>query len=322
VIEEVARHHGYANIERTVPRSSRRGSLSPRQLDRRTLRQLLVGAGLSEAMPVPFLSTTDMDRSGLPPAPLRLANPLTAEEAWLRPSLRPGLLRALAYNASHRNQGVGLFEIGRVFEAPGAGERLPDEREHLGVVMGGSAAPDAVEIWELVRRRLGLAPADLNQVPVDGLHPTRCAWLMAGSGVLGVVGEIAPEVIESFEIGERVAWLGLDLDMVLAEPRIGGRYEAISRFPSTDLDLAFEVGDDVPAQAVEATLRTAGADLVASVELFDSYRGDQVADGTRSLAYTLRLQAADRTLTDQDIAAVRQAMINAVEADHGGRLRT
>jgi len=125
VIEEIARHHGYRRIPKRVPRAEQTGSLTPRQRDRRTIRHVLVGLGLDEAMPLPFLAPGDLERCGLPAAAVTVTNPLAAEESVLRPSLRPGLLKAVAYNESHRTEGAALFEIGKVFGLPSRDRPFP-----------------------------------------------------------------------------------------------------------------------------------------------------------------------------------------------------
>jgi phenylalanyl-tRNA synthetase beta chain len=118
-----------------------------------------------------------------------------------------------------------------------------------------------------------------------------------------------------------VAWLEVDLDAVLASPRGGSAYRPVSRYPSSDIDLAFEVDEGVPAADVERALAGAAADLVASVRLFDVYRGEQVGEGRRSLAFAVRLQASDRTLTDEDVAEARRRLIDAVEGALPASLR-
>jgi phenylalanyl-tRNA synthetase beta chain len=323
VIEEIARHHGYSRIPRTVPPARAAGGLTPYQYGRREVRQILVGLGVDEAMPLPFLSPADVVTAGLRPDDVvTLTNPLDAEESVLRPSLAPGLLKAVAYNASHRNPGVRLFEIGKVFRRAPAGQQLPDEREHLGVVLAGDDARAAVDVWSVLADALGLSGnVELRQEAVPGLHPTRAARLVLEGRAIGCLGEIDPGILGRFAIAERVAWVELELEAVLARPGAARAYEPISRFPSSDIDLAFEVDDAVPAGAIEATIVVAGGDLLATVELFDVYRGEGLAPGRRSLAYRLRLQARDRTLTDADIAAARQTVIDAVVSTHPAQLR-
>jgi phenylalanyl-tRNA synthetase beta chain len=326
VIEEIARHHSYSRIPRTVPPAVRTGGLTVRQADRREIRQTMVGLGLDEAMPLPFLSAADVEAAGLPPELVTVTNPLDASESVLRTSLRPGLLKAVSYNASHRHPGVRLFEIGKVFGRPVAGAQLPDEREHLGVALAGDDAIGAAEVWHVLAEALSLPDSRLEQVVVAGLHPTRAAEIVATAPdgtdrTIGAVGEIDPTVLDRFAIAERVGWLEVDLDLLLDLPHGDHDYHPISRHPSSDFDLAFEVAETTSAAAVEQTIVDAAGPLLARVRLFDVYRGAGLPDGHRSLAYRLRLQAADRTLTDGDAAGVREAVVAAVADRHGAVLR-
>jgi phenylalanyl-tRNA synthetase beta chain len=322
VIEEIARHHGYGALGRTIPRAQTTGGLTRRQAERRRLRSLLVGRGLSEAMPMPFLAPGDLARCGLPDDGITIANPLVAEQSVLRTALLPGLVGAVAYNWSHRNHGVRLFEIGHTFNRPASADAdLPDEREVLGAVLAGADATEAVRLLQFVAEALVLPAATLQNGEVPGFHPTRAARVLVGGEPVGAVGEIDPGVLDAHGIGERVGYLEVDLDALLALPGRDRTFRPFSLFPTSDIDLAFEVDDDVPASAVEDAIRDAGGQLLWSVRLFDVYRGAGVSDGRRSLAYTLRLQAPDRTLTDEDVAATRQQIIDAVQAQVPATLR-
>jgi phenylalanyl-tRNA synthetase beta chain len=315
IIEEVARHHGYSRIANRVPTSTQTGSLTPLQRDRRVLRQVLVGLGLHEAMPLPFLAPDDLARAGLSTKAVTLTNPLAAEESVLRTSLRPGLLRAIAYNESHRTEKALLFELGRVFGPPAAGATLPDEREHLAVILAGQAAPAAIEILSAIEHTLGLPTITIDQQTAPaGLHPARGAQLLIDGMLVGEVGEIDPFVLESFAVRERVAWLQLDVAALLSFPHGEHRYQAISRFPSSDLDLAFETPEGVSAGALTDVLRSSAGSLLVGIDLFDVFRGGTVPDGSRSLAYRLRLQSPERTLTDDDVAEVLAAAVAAAAA--------
>ncbi|HWM22348.1 MAG TPA: phenylalanine--tRNA ligase subunit beta [Ilumatobacteraceae bacterium] len=309
VVEEVARHYGYDRIGKTVPKSIVHGRLSAIQIRRRQLRDVLLGLGISEAMPNPFLGPDTLARAGLDSTALTISNPLVAEESVLRTSLRPGLLQAIAFNESHRRTGVALFEIGHVYP-PGDGE-LPDEYEALCVVLAGQSAPDAMAVWREVSSALGVgARVDQGRVP-PGLHPTRSATLSLGKDPIGAVGEIDPAVLGRFDVSERVAVLELDLDQVLAKPPKPALWKATSRLPSSDLDLAFTLPDDVPAEKLERAIRQGAGALLVDLDLFDVYRGEGVGTGRRSLAYRLRLQPTDRNLTDADIAGVRERCVAA-----------
>ncbi len=321
VIEEIARHHGYGNIAKTVPTSILIGQLTRRQLTRRELRQVLIGMGISEAMPLPFLAPTDLEHAGVMADGVVVTNPLDTEESVLRTSLRPGLLKALAFNESHRQDGVRLFEIGKVFERSEGANPLPDEPELLAVALQGAEAPAVVDVWRAITDALGVAANEVIAAELPGLHPTRSAQLVVAGDTVGSIGEIDPTVAEVFGVAERVAWLEVDLDRLLASETTDKQYTSVSRQPSSDFDLAFEVADSVPAGEVEVTMRSAAGDLLAEIALFDVYRGEPIRPEHRSLAYQLRLQAPDRTLTDDQVAEVRQRVIGAVESAHGGVLR-
>jgi phenylalanyl-tRNA synthetase beta chain len=321
VVEEVARHYGYERIPRRVPRSPHSGGLSSTQAARRRLRHVLADWGLVEAMPMPFLAPGDLHRAGLDADAVTVTNPLVAEESVLRTSLRPGLLKTLAYNASHRAPGGRLFEIGHVYRPVDRRAELPDEREHVAVALAGAEAPEAVEAWCAAAATLRLDEARLVAAELPGLHPTRTARIEVGGMAIGAVGEVDPAVLDAYDVPERVAWLELDLTTVFALERAERRYRPFSRFPSSDLDLAFVTPDEVPAGEVAATVRDAAGDLLVGLALFDVYRGDQVGVGRRSLAYRLRLQAPDRTLTDDEVAEVRARVAGAAHAAHGATLR-
>jgi len=317
VVEEVARLFGYDKLGKTVPKSTVPGGLSPIQQRRRRVRDVLLGLGCNEAMPHPFLADGDLERAGLSGDAVRLVNPLVVGDDVLRTSLRPGLLKALAFNESHRRVGVALFEVGHVY--PPSDDVLPAEHESLCVVLAGAEAPRAVSVWrELVSTMGWGARLDQSKVPA-GMHPTRSATLSAGRDVVGAVGEVHPDVLDAFEVTERVAILELNLSILLAvEPKVS-QWRATSRFPSSDIDLAFNVPASVSAEKVDKALRQSASSLLVSLELFDVYRNDVVTE-SRSLAFRLRLQASDRTLNDADIAAVRDKCV-AAAAKLGAELR-
>jgi phenylalanyl-tRNA synthetase beta chain len=321
IAEEVGRMFGYENIPRTVPKGDDPGGLSQYQKDRRLVRDVLLGAGCDETLPMPFLAPGDLAKAGLPEDGVTLTNPLHAEESVLRTSLLPGQLKAIAYNQSHRNPDVRFFEIDHVFLPAAEGEILPDEREHLAVAIAGEEAPAAVAVLDALDRALALPNVQLSPSSPAGLHPTRSADVVIAGRIRGHVGEVDPAVLEAYDVEGRVAWLELDLGAVLDGPHGNRSYTPVSKFPSSDIDLAFVVGDDVAASRIEASLRKGGGALLTDVELFDVYRGSGVDDGARSLAYRLRFQATDRTLTDGDVADVRQACIDQVVKKTGAVLR-
>ncbi|MGA8297513.1 MAG: hypothetical protein WB770_10755, partial [Acidimicrobiales bacterium] len=214
----------------------------------------------------------------------------------------------------------------------------PIEREHLGVLFArdGDDARTAVDCLYFLaatlridRRRYRIKEGGLSSKPSDpvafGIHPTRVATIekMSLHGEpIGVVGEVDPEVLESIDAsGRRVGWLSLDLKRFLRLERLAERARPVSRFPSSDIDLSFAVPDDVSVERLEALLEEAAGEWVERVDLVDVYRGDGLAQGTRSLTYRIRFSALDRTLTDADVSAARARCIAAAETETGAVLR-
>jgi phenylalanyl-tRNA synthetase beta chain len=360
VIEEIARTFSYSKVPRRVPTWPQPGRLTPLQRSRREVKDVLRGLGASEGWTDTFVSGTAHDDVDLIGPAVRVTNPLDAEKPFLRRSLLPGLLGALAYNASRRQPDVRLFEVGVVFSHPGAGQarvversgaggtdraELPAERELLSAVFAREEddARSAVAAWHVLADALRLdavrlVPPSDGTPPLPGLHPTRSAHLMARAGSLnevtiGSVGEIDPAVATRFDLSRasgggsaprRIGWLEVDLGVLLDETKVPRRITvggAVSRYPSSDIDLAFVVEDRHPADAVAGALRTVGGELLESVHLFDVYRGTGIDDGSRSLAYRLRFCAPDRTLTDEEVGGLRATCIAAVESEFGAVLR-
>jgi phenylalanyl-tRNA synthetase beta chain len=324
VIEEVARHLGYPNIRRTMPAGARTGGLTPYQRDRRLVRDVLVGAGLDEAWTTTFLAPGDLERAGLPRDAVAVENPLDRSESILRTALLPGLLKAARFNADRQQPDVRFFETGRVFQPPEAGSTTPVETEMVAVLLAGAGADAkaATRLWSVLRDAVRVDSTRLLSAEVAGLHPTRAARIVGADGVaIGAVGEVDPDVAAAYGLAGRVGYLSLDLAGLLAGPRRPRLSFPISRYPASDVDLAFAVAETVPAADVVASLRRAGGDLLEDLALFDVFRGPQLGADRRSLAFRLRLRAHDRTLADEELATARQAAIDAVVADHAAELR-
>jgi len=380
LVEEVARTYGYARIGRELPRRPvAAGGLSAEQKVRRQLRQLLVGAGASEAWTTTFLSPGDITGSGLDAGlALELENPLDRSEGLLRTCLLPGLLRSARFNTERQAGAVSLFELGSVFRRPsppGQPDLVPGlvdgarEWEQLCLVAVGGAvdATYAVRAWEVCRRGLRLAGAAL--VPSLGaplstsagpghpgpghpgpgrrpggqatdrqgadraggwtgaldawpsLHPGRRAVIAVGATRVGIVGELAPEISAQQGLPGRVAVLIADLAGLVSAPRLPEVARPVSRFPASDLDMAFVVDDEVSVDALVATVTEVAGDLAESVALFDTWRGPALGPGRRSLAIRARLRAHERTLTEAEVARARDEIAAAASERHGAQLR-
>ncbi|MGD0391845.1 MAG: phenylalanine--tRNA ligase subunit beta [Acidimicrobiales bacterium] len=355
IAEEVARTYGYSRIIRRTPSWPQPGRLTTVQRDRRLLKDVLCGLGALEVWTTAFLSESDQMSSGFDPPYVEVTNPLVEAERFLRSSMVPGLIRTVVYNTDRRQGEVRLFEVGSVFRiADGAvsepGDGLAAETsERLSAIFAaeGDDAWTAVAAWQAIADALRVDDWMLgeqsNLGPVGrSLHTHRSASVMSvvsapvdGSSEehtfeLGAVGELDPAVVSRFGLlnpdgrPRRVGWIDLDIGILLDRGRVPRRSEEavpVTRFPSSDIDLAFVVEESVPAGSVGRTLRRAGGELLESVGLFDVYRGPSVDEGSRGLAFRLRFSALDHTLTDDEMGRLRSACIEAVETVHRARLR-
>jgi phenylalanyl-tRNA synthetase beta chain len=332
LVEEVARRVGFGSIGRTVPKPAEQvGGLTHAQRDRRIAADALVGAGASEAMTVPLVAPELLAAFGLT-AGVELTNPLRADESVLRMSLVPGLLRAAAFNAGHGNPDVSLFELGTVFFPPEGGSVLPDEREHVAAVVAGTLrrAPveadrrfdafDVVDLAMAVADALAVAGLMIEPEDAPGWRAGHAGKLVVDHETIGRFGEIDPQTAATVGLSGTVAAFEVDLGSLIAAARRDRAHVAPSPFPPSAVDLAFVLDDGVTAGAVEATLCDAG-ELVEAIRIFDEFRRDELGPGRRSVAFNVRFRAPDRTLTDTEVADLRQRCIDAVIRTHGARLR-
>ncbi|HWD96189.1 MAG TPA: phenylalanine--tRNA ligase subunit beta [Acidimicrobiales bacterium] len=337
VIEEIARLYGYQKIPRHHPAWPEVGGLTSRQQLRRHLRQIVVDAGALEAWTPSLGSDADFDLLRAEEERVRITNPLAADESVLRATLVTGLIRAWAKNFERGTGDVILAEFGVVFEHPAASVSprlvkggvggqlelaLPRENERLTIVLGRPEddAKSAVALWYLISQRLGLAEVvvrSLDDAP-RGLHPTRAGALVdrESGAVLGFVGEVDAELVDAITSTSPLRRLGIvDLDVdALANPDLATRRSLFvtvpSRYPSAVIDLAFVTPRRVNAADLADTLRHA-SELVESVALFDVYEGSGLPEGTRSLAFSVRLSSGEHTLSDAEITEARASLIGA-----------
>src|SRR5437588_371101 len=300
LIEEVARFV-LDDVPFTLPaRRDAIGRLTREQQLRRTVEDVLAGCGLSEAY-TPSLTARDPD-----PDAIRLALPLSSDYSILRTTLLPTLLAAAERNRSVGNEDVALFEIARVYLP--TGEQLPDEHWRIaGVVEGGYA--EAKGVVDTLLAALKIEP-EIERGSHPLLHPGKTAKLPQGW-----IGEVHPAVGRG--------WAAFELDLDALAAAMPGRvlYEDVITFPSVLQDLAFIVDEDVPAAVLSAAIRDAGGSEVREVSVFDEYRGEQVGAGKRSLAFRVAFGSLERTLTDEDAAAIRSRIVGVLSDRYGAELR-
>ncbi|MCU0279553.1 MAG: phenylalanine--tRNA ligase subunit beta [Candidatus Nanopelagicales bacterium] len=357
LVEEVARVVGYDRIPSRGPAMGTGIGLSESDRLLRRLRRRPAELGLVEVLSYPFLGEAELDALGLPAddprrVAVRLANPLSDEQPLMRTTLLPGLLAVARRNVGRGADSLQVYEYGQVFRdvaevrAPvaDAGTRpeghvldamlsaLPRQPEHLAVLVAGAWSrsgwwgtgrdcdwSDAIRLARAVARAVGVH-LDVETDAHAPWHPGRCARLTVSGHLAGHAGELHPDVVEAYGLPARAAAVELDLSVLLAAATPVVAAPAVSTFPVAKEDVALVVDRELSAEQLRKALERGGGALLESVRLFDVYEGPQVPDDKKSLAFSLRLRASDRTLTEDDITGVREAAL-AAAAELGAQLR-
>lgn len=360
LVEEVARLEGYDAIPSVLPQAPSGRGLTPGQRRRSSVAGALAGAGFVEVLSYPFVSPSVHDAFGLGAdddrrRALRLANPLSHEQPELRTSLLATLVEVLRRNVSRGTVDVAVFEMGLVTRpragAPparrlGVGRRpdaeelggldaaVPDQPMRVAGLLAGSREPagwwgpgravdhgDAIDAARTVAATLHV-PLVVSADEHAPWHPGRCARLSLADGTLvGHAGELSPSALLALELPPRTCAFEVDLDVLLAHAPDVVAAAPLSTYPVAKEDVALVVDAAVPAAEVERALVEGAGELLEQVRLFDVYAGGQVEQGQRSLAFSLRMRAPDRTLTADETAAVRQAAVEEAARRHGAVLR-
>jgi phenylalanyl-tRNA synthetase beta chain len=354
LVEEVVRLVGYDQVPSVLPRPPSGRGLTREQRLRRRIGRTLARSGCVEVVTFPFLGDDTLDALGLPvDDPLRhavrLSNPISAEKPLFATTLLPGVLDAAARNLGRGASGVSLFETGTVAfpvdrgPAPVYGvdwrpsdaelaklfETIPEQPLHLVAVLSGELEPagwggagrpadwsDAIEIVRALAAELGV---DVLVEPGGRMpwHPSRRARITVGDEELGHAGELHPRVCQAYGLPRGTAALEIDLDLLMRHAVDTPRAPTYSHQPLAKEDVALVVDASTPASEVEAALRAGAGELLESVSLFDVYTGAQVGEGRKSLAYHLHFRAPDRTLTEAEAGAARDAAVAAAAAAVG-----
>jgi len=344
LVEELARIHGYDRIPAMVPGGPARiAAPSELRIPEPDLRRQLVARDYLEAVCFAFVEAGLLEKWHSAAGTVPLANPLSAELAVMRPRLLPGLVDALARNASRQAGRVRLFELGRTFAAASEAQRVPGEPAPAPVEtrrIAAVACGDAVaEQWGAPARKVDFhdLKGDLESLAATAGarlefrpsaepfgHPGRSAevWrtdLDGGEVHIGWIGELHPRLRRQLDLDVDV--VGFELDLEPLEQRALPRAEGLSRYPAVRRDLAFVVAGQVPWAALADSVRAAAGTVLRDLLLFDRYQGPGVESGCKSLAMGLILQDNARTLTDQDADAVVEQVVAVLGRDHGARIR-
>ena len=327
LVEEVARLHGFDRFPDLV-RHGRVGKLTPDQAATRRLREVLVGAGLTEAQTLSFLGQADLDALRLPDDDprcegIRVKNPLREEEAILRTTLLPGLIGAASRNVARGLKRVRLFETGRVFRPiPDPDDpRIPYQPILLGMILVGREVDvfAGTGLVDLLARAMG-HELEVVQETLPVLHPGRAATVTCGAEPIGMVGELHPALARRNGLDGRVVVAEMVLDSLVSDWS-SWELEEVSTYPPFVFDLSFVTPDATPvAHLLKTVERSAGMHL-EGLELFDEFRGGSIPEGHRSLAVRVTLRAMDHTLSDQEVGPILRRIVTAVEEGIGGVLR-
>jgi len=353
LVEEVVRIIGYEKIPITrlgspLPQQESKLSPSAQQSNlKKKLRNILTGFGFQEILTYSLVSLEKLQNLSpkleLKIPPLKVANPMTREQEYLRTSLRAGLLSTLAHNQKFEQTGIRLFEIGKVFlpqhppviasEAKQSQEEreLPQEKEMLCAVLSGPRAElswqadkepldffDAKGVVEKILNQLGLkASFDIGDDEI--LFPGRGADIIVEDDKAGIVGDVHPGVVQAFELFDAVCFIEIDLEKLLTKITGTKEYQPIPRFPSVTRDLALVINEQVGYRTVENIIQS--FPLVTEVTLFDLYRGKQISKGKKSFAIRIIYQSPKHTLTDEEVDQTQEQMLGRLNQELGATLR-
>lgn len=332
LIEEIARLYGYDNFCDTLPGKAEVGYLSPETRLARQLREAFRAAGLTELIHYSLTKPSTEQQ-------VVLANPLFTEYSALRTDLISGLIDAFVFNLEQGNDPLNGFEMGHIFWREDSG---PKEAESVAGIIGGDRRQErwvnsgreqpltwyeAKGILETVFQRLGLKVDYRPERQKPRLHPGRTAALwVRGKLPLGTFGQLHPHLCQQRGLPEAVYVFELDWQVILtclgSSQETAVRFQAYSSYPASDRDIAFFAPMQISVADIERLINKTGGKLLESVSLFDQYRGENVPDGQRSLAFRLVYRASDRTLTDEDIEPVHQKVRKALEKQFQVSLRS
>jgi phenylalanyl-tRNA synthetase beta chain len=348
IAEEILRVHGYDRVPTTRPHTEMPGFRPDPQATRKAIREVLVGAGLTEVVTFALVAPDEVERfpaddfvvDGEPDQraagrPIAVTNPLSSQHSVLRQRLIGSLLDVVSTNRRFGREAIALFEVGKGYGATGDG--ATHEWWRLAFALTGPTRPaawdrtardydldDAKGIIDLICRATGLAAPEYASLPDDPtLHPGRAARVASGGALVGRVGELHPGLVEELDLRtDRVQVAELAIAGLAGGQPGGFRVAAPSRQPSVHRDLAVVVSAGQPAAAVEAGIRRHAGPLLRDLALFDIYHGPPLAVTEKSLAYRLTLRDDDRTLTDAELDTLVSGVIDGLAADLGARIRS
>jgi phenylalanyl-tRNA synthetase beta chain len=328
IAEEIARIYGYYNIQPTLMRGDTfRGHINEAFLLEDQIKDTLAALGLYEMYNYNFTSPSVFDALLLPQdselrKAVRILNPFGEDQSLMRTTLIPGMLDSLVRNANRKSKHLRFFEVGNTHVDTGA--ELPEERKKIGIVLGDETASfyQLKGILEELFRMLGVSGELYHKSDAAYLQPGRAAEIVSASGtVLGLFGELHPDVADGWKADGRVYLAELNVGNIAAVRNSHKRFVPLPRFPAAERDLAVVVDAGMTSADLKRVIETAPAGVIVSdVRLFDTYAGIGIPAGKKSLAFSFSLRAEDHTLTDEEIKRGMDAIIDALKAN-GAPLR-
>ncbi len=333
LIEEVARIHGVERIPTTTPR----GVLGEHPFDSTydelaEIRHLLTGLGINEAQGQTLISESNV-RSGGIASPIRLEYPLSSDMNVLRPSLIPGLLDSLQHNLAHKNHDVALFEIGRVFPSS---DNPSHEELRLAITLTGARYPtfwsgpergvkmdiyDLKGIIEEMGDQFGVPSFRYIRSPENQTLYLESASLCLGDTQLGEIGQLRPQLAKAYDLRDPVLVAELNLDTLLAHRNRMAAFQPLPTYPDIRRDIALVLPEATLHETVVNAIRDAQPPHLERIELFDLYRGENVAEGYKSMAYELTYRHPSRTLTDNEVNATQEQLLQHLRSELGATIR-
>ena len=328
-VEEVARMFGYDKVPVALPSGIGEAGLTPLQTLRKTVKEVLIGMGVSEIMTYSFVSPKSADKLRLPAESqyrnfVNIINPLGEDTSVMRTTLLPGMMQVLATNSSRRIPAVRFFELGNSFVKAEDGAQLPLEKEKLciGFYGEGESFFTLKGVAERLLERIGAKGVSFApESSLTHFHPGRCACVCAGENKLGYMGQLHPDAAENFGLDCEVYAAEFDFETLFALADPSCKYAPLPKFPSMSRDFAMVVKEAVTVGALAAEIKASAGELLEDVKLFDVYRGAPVAPGFKSVAFSLTYRAKDRTLTEAEVNEINSGVLAALRAGHDAVLR-
>lgn len=322
--EEVARFYGYDRIPTTLPSGeATQGGISYQTTIQNIARNVIEQFGFSEGMTYSFESPKVFDKLLIPEKDelrnaIEIANPLGVDYSIMRTSPLNGMLTSLATNYSHRNKDVRLYELANVYLPKALPlTELPEERMKLCLGMYGAGDFfDMKGCVEAVFEKLGIKEVVTYEPKEDTpfLHPGRKADITIGETPAGYLGEVHPEVADNYNLGTKTYIAVLDVEVLAKKADFDVKYKGVAKFPAVTRDISLVMKKDVLAGQVEEVIRKNGGKLLEAYHLFDIYEGENIGADEKSLAYSIRFRAKDRTLEDKDVTMVMDKILKKLES--------